>query len=119
MNKDGVMLTGWQYLSGHWYYMNGSGAMLTGWQYIGNKWYYFESSGVWNSNPSNKPPVQEQPSEKPSDKPSQSPSDKPTVEDYYTIEGESSVTVEQMMKWYDEKSPIDFPVDAYRLGGCK
>ena len=117
MNKDGVMLTGWQYLSGHWYYMNGSGAMLTGWQYIGNKWYYFESSGVWNSNPSNKPPVQEQPSEKPSDKPSQSPSDKPTVEDYYTIEGESSVTVEQMMKWYDEKSPIDFPVDAYRLGG--
>ena len=99
------MLTGWQLISGHWYYMNGSGAMLTGWQYIGNKWYYLESSGVWNPNPTSKPPIEGEPT------------DKPSVEKYYTIEGENTVTVEQMVRWYAENSPITFPVDSYRPGG--
>ena len=35
------MLTGWQWLGGKWYYLNGSGAMQTGWQSIGGSWYYF------------------------------------------------------------------------------
>ena len=105
MNGSGAMLTGWQLISGHWYYMNGSGAMLTGWQYIGNKWYYLESSGVWNPNPTSKPPIEGEPT------------DKPSVEKYYTIEGENTVTVEQMVRWYAENSPITFPVDSYRPGG--
>ena len=105
MNGSGAMLTGWQLISGHWYYMNGSGVMLTGWQYIGNKWYYLESSGVWNPNPTSKPPIEGEPT------------DKPSVEKYYTIEGENTVTVEQMVRWYAENSPITFPVDSYRPGG--
>lgn len=109
LNRSGAMLTGWQLIGGHWYYLSGSGVMLTGWQYIGNSWYYLEPSGVWNSNPTSKPPIQENPSEKPTDKPS--------VENYYTLEGESTVSVEQMAKWYITKSPIDFPVDSYRSGG--
>lgn len=109
LNGSGAMLTGWQLIGGHWYYLSGSGVMLTGWQYIGNSWYYLEPSGVWNSNPTSKPPIQENPSEKPTDKPS--------VENYYTLEGESTVSVEQMAKWYIAKSPIDFPVDSYRSGG--
>ena len=104
-DKYGYKTTGWQLISGHWYYMNGSGAMLTGWQYIGNKWYYLESSGVWNPNPTSKPPIEGEPT------------DKPSVEKYYTIEGENTVTVEQMVRWYAENSPITFPVDSYRPGG--
>ena len=105
MNGSGAMLTGWQFIGSHWYYLNGSGAMLTGWQFIGNKWYYLESSGVWNANPTSKPPIEGEPTEKPS------------VEEYYTIEGENTVTVEQMARWYTENSPITFPVDSYRSGG--
>ena len=41
------MLTGWQKISGKWYYMNENGAMQTGWQKIGGKWYYMNGSGVW------------------------------------------------------------------------
>ena len=117
LNGSGEMLTGWQYISNHWYYLNGSGVMLTGWQYIGNKWYYLETSGIWNSNPTSKPPVQDDSSGKPTNKPSPSPEEKPSVENYYTIEGESTVTVEQMARWYTENSPITFPVDSYHSGG--
>ena len=44
------MTTGWQKISGKWYYMNGSGAILTGWNQIGGKWYYMYSSGAMASN---------------------------------------------------------------------
>ena len=117
LNGSGEMLTGWQYIGNHWYYLNGSGVMLTGWQYIGNKWYYLETSGIWNSNPTSKPPVQDDSSGKPTNRPSPSPEEKPSVENYYTIEGESTVTVEQMARWYTENSPITFPVDSYHSGG--
>ena len=117
LNGSGEMLTGWQYIGNHWYYLNGSGVMLTGWQYIGNKWYYLETSGIWNSNPTSKPLVQDDSSGKPTNKPSPSPEEKPSVENYYTIEGESTVTVEQMARWYTENSPITFPVDSYHSGG--
>ncbi len=59
------MQTGWQFVDGHWYYMNISGVMQTGfqnvgkekcyfdkngvmqtgWQFIDNAWYYFNNSG--------------------------------------------------------------------------
>ncbi len=38
--------TGWQKISGKWYYFQGSGAMAKGWQKIGRSWYYFASSGA-------------------------------------------------------------------------
>ena len=30
------MTSGWQFVNGAWYYLNGSGEMQTGWQYVGN-----------------------------------------------------------------------------------
>ena len=44
--RKGEMLTGWQFIGSHWYYMNGSGAMLTGWQYLDGHWYYLNGSGA-------------------------------------------------------------------------
>ena len=45
MNASGAMLTGWIQLSGTWYYLNASGEMLTGWQKINGVWYYFTNDG--------------------------------------------------------------------------
>ena len=47
MPDSGIMTTGWQQISGKWYYMKSSGIMTTGWQVISGKWYYFDASGVW------------------------------------------------------------------------
>ena len=40
------MVTGWQYVSGKWYYLAESGAMCIGWEFIGGKWYHFSESGA-------------------------------------------------------------------------
>ena len=45
LNGSGEMQTGWQYVGKKWYYLNGSGMMETGWQYVGGKWYYLNGSG--------------------------------------------------------------------------
>ena len=42
----GTAMTGWQYLSGHWYYMNTYGLAMTGWQRIDGKWYYLGQDGI-------------------------------------------------------------------------
>ncbi|MGL5766631.1 MAG: hypothetical protein ACRCX8_13425 [Sarcina sp.] len=44
--KEGVPQTGWQDISGSWYYFNNSGTMQTGWQEINNTWYYFQKTGA-------------------------------------------------------------------------
>jgi len=48
MDWTGIMTTGWQYIGGHWYYMNADGIMVTGRHYINKRWYYFNANGVWN-----------------------------------------------------------------------
>ena len=40
------MQTGWKYVGGQWYYLDGSGAMQTGWKYVGSHWYYLSGSGA-------------------------------------------------------------------------
>lgn len=45
MNGSGAMTTGWQQISGKWYYMKESGAMATGWQQVSDRWYYMNKSG--------------------------------------------------------------------------
>ena len=42
--KGGVMQNGWKKLSGKWYFFK-EGAMKTGWLKSGGKWYYFNSDG--------------------------------------------------------------------------
>ena len=44
------MATGWKFIGGKWYYLNGSGQMLTGWQWIGGKWYYLYADGSMAAN---------------------------------------------------------------------
>ncbi len=44
--RDGAPVKGWQKLSGKWYYFNSAGVMQTGWQKIGRYWYCFDSSGA-------------------------------------------------------------------------
>lgn len=41
----GNLLTGWQKVKDHWYYLNTNGTMLTGWLQYKNKWYYMYSDG--------------------------------------------------------------------------
>ena len=45
-DSDGVMQTGWQQIGGSWYYFHPSGYMLTGWQRISGSWFRFDGSGA-------------------------------------------------------------------------
>ena len=47
-----AMQTGWQQISGKWYYFNSSGVMQTGWLHYNSKWYYFDSDGAMLANTS-------------------------------------------------------------------
>lgn len=38
--------TGYQYLSGNWYYFDNDGAMVTGWKYSDGTYHYYRSSGT-------------------------------------------------------------------------
>ena len=91
MDADGVMQTGWQMVAGKWYYMNSSGVMLTDWQRIDEKWYYFDPSGAW---------VKKEP-----------------VEGTYLIQNTSSVTVEQMVDFFNNSGFV-YPASALEKGGA-
>ncbi len=54
-DSNGLMLTGWQYLDGQWYYLKPytggpKGALATGWNYINGKW-YFLNTGMFTNLP--------------------------------------------------------------------
>ena len=91
-NGSGAMQTGWLQLGNIWYYLNSSGAMLTGWHTLGGKEYYFNNSGAWV------------PDKK-----------KDNTQNLYAIEGKSSVTVDQMVKYY-KKSGCTYPSAALKKG---
>ena len=96
--SSGAQLIDWQIIAGTWYYFDSSGVMQIGWVKIKDQWYYFAASGAWNPTPS-----EEQPAE-------------PNVEDYYAISGESSYTVEQLIKFYQD-SGAKYPKEALEKGG--
>ncbi len=43
---QGAMLTGWQQISGIWYYFENDGAMKNGWLNQENNWYYLDDNGA-------------------------------------------------------------------------
>ena len=45
MNAGGSVVSGWQFIDGSWYYMDGNGRMQKGWQFIQGHWFYMFSSG--------------------------------------------------------------------------
>ena len=49
--QDGKAQTGWQQISGKWYYFDESGTMLTGWHKIDGKWYYLDQTGRMATDP--------------------------------------------------------------------
>ena len=113
-DSDGVMQTGWQKIKGVWYYFGGSsdGAMKNGWQTINGKTYYFDSEGAmatgtvtiggtkyeFNSSGALKEETKN--------------------EGLYQITGTSSVTVSQMVKYYNTYSSIAYPSAALTKGGA-
>lgn len=114
LDENGVMQTGWQKIKGVWYYFGGAsdGAMKTGWQTINGKTYYFNSEGAmatgtvtiggtkyeFNSSGALKEETKN--------------------EELYQITGKSSVTVSQMVKYYNKYSSIDYPSAALTKGGA-
>ena len=115
---SGWMVTGWKKLSNKWYYLDSNGAMAIGWKWIAKKCYYFDkngvmasdtwigddyvdSNGVWDPDakkPSNAPPSNEQATK------------------YYSISGKNSVTVSQMVKYFNKKA--DYPSEDLKKGGA-
>lgn len=118
MNSSGVMQTGWKKLDGKWYYLDSNGVMVTGWKWVAKKCYYFDkngvmvsdtwigddyvdSDGVWDPDekkPSNVPPSNEQ------------------ITNYYSISGTNSVTVSQMVKYFNKKAI--YPSEDLKKGGA-
>ena len=114
LDENGVMQTGWQRIKGVWYYFGGAsdGAMKTGWQTINGKTYYFDSEGAmatgtvtiggtkyeFNSSGALKEETKN--------------------EGLYQITGTSSVTVSQMVKYYNTYSSIAYPSAALTKGGA-
>ena len=114
LDENGVMQTGWQKIKGVWYYFGGAsdGAMKTGWQTINGKTYYFDSEGAmatgtvtiggtkyeFNSSGVLKEETKN--------------------EGLYQITGTSSVTVSQMVKYYNTYSSIAYPSAALTKGGA-
>ena len=114
LDENGVMHTGWQKIKGVWYYFGGAsdGAMKTGWQTINGKTYYFDSEGAmatgtvtiggtkyeFNSSGALKEETKN--------------------EGLYQITGTSSVTVSQMVKYYNTYSSIAYPSAALTKGGA-
>ena len=115
---SGWMVTGWKKLSNKWYYLDSNGAMVIGWKWIAKKCYYFDkngvmvsdtwigddyvdSDGVWDPDekkPSNVPPSNEQ------------------ITKYYSISGTNSVTVSQMVKYFNKKAI--YPSEDLKKGGA-
>ena len=114
LDENGVMQTGWQKIKGVWYYFGGAsdGAMKTGWQTVQGKTYYFDAEGAmatgtvtisgkkyeFNSNGVLKEETKN--------------------EGLYQITGTSSVTVSQMVKYYNTYSSIAYPSAALTKGGA-
>ena len=51
MDGNGIMQVGWQFINNQWYLFNPvsdgtRGAMTTGWQFVDNRWYYMDANGV-------------------------------------------------------------------------
>ena len=114
LDENGVMQTGWQKIKGVWYYFGGAsdGAMKTGWQTVQGKTYYFDAEGAmatgtvtisgkkyeFNSSGGLKEETKN--------------------EGLYQITGTSSVTVSQMVKYYNTYSSIAYPSAALTKGGA-
>ena len=135
-SNDGIMKTGWYKIGTNWYYFgeNNDGVMKTGWQKINGIWYFFDNDGVYdptkiyvetpsvnddkingdagsdNSNNSNMNGNVGSNDTNNSNKDS-------VVEGTYLIEGNTEVTVDQMIAYF-KASKKTYPEDVMGKGGA-
>ena len=138
-NNDGVMKTGWCKIGESLYYFgeNNDGVMKTGWQKINGTWYFFDNDGVYdptkiyvetpsvnddkingdagsdNSNNSNNSNMNGNVG---SNNTNNSNKDS-VVEGTYLIEGNTEVTVDQMIAYF-KASKKTYPEDVMGKGGA-
>lgn len=105
--KDGAMVTGWYDFPNKRVYYNSSGKMIFGSQLIGGERYYFDpKDGKMLTNVMIDDVYYG--------------SDGAAINNIvtYRIEGESVVTIEQMVSFYEQYSPIVYPSEKLALGGA-
>ena len=104
-SQSGAMITGWHDLPGKRVYYGSDGAMRYGEQKIGEDWYYFDtSSGAmqvngWHGGYYYGP-------------------DGTRKESFYLIEGKTGTAVADMVRFYNENSPIKYPAEPLKKGGA-
>ena len=103
--QTGAMAIGWCNLPGKRVYYGPDGAMRYGEQEVDGKYYYFDmSSGAmlvngWHGDYYYGP-------------------DGIRQESMHLIQGKTSTTVEKMVRFYNENSPIKYPAEALKKGGA-
>ena len=109
-NGNGSMYTGWRVSGSQTYYYQSDGHLAIGTTSVDGNEYYFQSNGAMLVNAfmnhryygSNGARVAE--------------SSYGSI--FYKIEGSSTTTVDQMVRFYEEYSPIDYPSEELKKGGA-
>ena len=119
-SNDGAMRTGFAKVGGDWYYFGGTddGAMKTGWQKIDGIWYFFNDDGMYDSTKKyDEIPGINDDKINGSAGTNNSNTNSNVVEGTYLIEGDTEVTVDQMVAYF-EASKKAYPEDVMRKGGA-
>ena len=119
-SNDGAMRTGFTKVGGDWYYFGGAddGAMKTGWQKIDGTWYFFNDDGMYDSTKKyDEIPGINDDKINGSAGTNNSNTNSNVVEGTYLIEGDTEVTVNQMVAYF-EASKKAYPEDVMRKGGA-
>ena len=119
-SNDGAMRTGFAKVGGDWYYFGGAddGAMKTGWQKIDGTWYFFNDDGMYDSTKKyDEIPGINDDKINGSAGTNNSNTNSNVVEGTYLIEGDTEVTVDQMVAYF-EASKKAYPEDVMRKGGA-
>ena len=119
-SNDGAMRTGFAKVDGDWYYFGGTddGAMKTGWQKIDGTWYFFNDDGMYDSTKKyDEIPGINDDKINGSAGTNNSNTNSNVVEGTYLIEGDTEVTVDQMVAYF-EASKKAYPEDVMRKGGA-
>ena len=119
-SNDGAMRTGFTKVGGDWYYFGGAddGAMKTGWQKIDGTWYFFNDDGMYDSTKKyDEIPGINDDKINGSAGTNNSNTNSNVVEGTYLIEGDTEVTVDQMVAYF-EASKKAYPEDVMRKGGA-
>lgn len=93
LNQSGEMQTGWLIQNNKKYYLKTDGAMVIGWYYISTEWNFFDDSGKLIDGKEFPPEL-------------------------YWIEGETGVTVSQMVQLFNSKE-VQYPSEIMTKGGAE